>query len=84
MAKDLNNVVKITSVDKGDFSPILNALDSGKTILLAVKKGELTSSSLENGRIELLNAYCEFKETSENCGICGCGETADTLIYIWR
>ncbi|AHI52606.1 hypothetical protein [Spiroplasma culicicola] len=84
MPKDLNNLVEIREINGGDFSPIVSALDSGKTLLWAVKRGDLVNQALAEGRVELLNANCELKEEAANCGTCGCGEPADALVYLWR
>lgn len=81
MAKDLNNVVEIND---GKFDKVDELLKEGKTILAAMELGPFASESLKKGFSDHFNAKIELKEMKENAGVCGCGKTANALVYLWR
>ncbi|AUF83508.1 hypothetical protein CXP39_01710 [Mesoplasma syrphidae] len=84
MAKDVKNVYEIQDMSKLGISEISDLMDSGKTLLISLRKGIHVEKSLENKYSEFLKANIELKEEKANCGICGCGEIADILVYAWR
>ncbi|WP_338985241.1 hypothetical protein [Spiroplasma endosymbiont of Diplazon laetatorius] len=84
MAKDLNNLVEVLDMTKYELEDLNTILDEGKTILIALEKGEHVTNSLNEGYSHYLKANVELKEEKENCGVCGCGQPADILVYAWR
>ncbi|AGR41169.1 hypothetical protein [Spiroplasma taiwanense] len=81
MALDLNNLVEINN---GDFNEISQQLNNGKTVLAALEKGPLLEEALKTGKMNDGFANIKFKEEKDNCGVCGCGKPANTLVYLYR
>ncbi|AKU79376.1 hypothetical protein [Spiroplasma turonicum] len=81
MGFNLNNTVEVTD---GNFDLITKYLEEGKTVIASLQKGEKLTESLQTG--DMLNGFAKIKlkESKENCGVCACGKTADTLVYLWR
>ncbi|AKX34513.1 hypothetical protein SLITO_v1c08990 [Spiroplasma litorale] len=81
MSLDKNNAVEVSN---GDFELINKLLSEGKTVLASVEYGKKVEESLKRGKMSDDFANIELKEKKDNCGKCGCGKTANTLVYLWR
>ncbi|AGR42093.1 hypothetical protein [Spiroplasma diminutum] len=81
---NLNNTVEILDMTKYTLDEITELLNEGKTLIMALEKGEHVNASLNESFSKYLNANIKLKEEKENCGTCGCGQPANILVYVWK
>lgn len=62
MAKDLNNIYKVETLDDIYPTKLEELLNSGKTLVIPLHKGVHVSASLEKGYSDFLKANIKLKE----------------------
>lgn len=84
MAKNLNNIYEVDTLDSIYPEKLEEWLNNEKTLIIPLHKGVHVSASLEKGYSDFLKANIELKEEKEINALCECGKKANILVYVWR